>query len=507
MSLTVQEAFDLQYRDRLFIGGEWVAPSTSALIDVVNPATEAVIFQVADAQAEDVDRAVTAARSAFDQGPWPRLSHAERAEYLRAIAAGLRKRVEQIATIHSSEMGILYREALYGPPWAAARYDYYAGLVDDFPFIERHVPQDGGKLSLLVREPVGVVGMIVPWNGALTIIAPKLAAALLAGCTVVLKAASGAPGEPLIMAEIAEEVGLPAGVLNVITAEREVSELLVRDPRVDKISFTGSTTAGRRIASIVGERIGRLTLELGGKSAAIVLDDYDMEAAATTLAASGARMTGQVCASLSRIVVPRKRHDEFVEALSDAFSAVKVGDPFDPAVGMGPLVSSRQRDTVERYVAIGQQEGAKLTTGGGRPEHLDRGFFIEPTVFADVDNSSKIAQEEIFGPVLSVIPADDERHAVGIANDSIYGLNATVFSNDIDRVYEVARRLQSGTVGHNAFRSDFDLAFGGFKQSGIGRDGGHEGLYGYVEPKTVVLEEEPSIFNTNTSNPEEGVHS
>ena len=495
MGTTVDQQFDLKHPDRLFIGGEWVGTSGSAVFDVVNPATEQVMFQVAEAQAKDIDRAMTAARDAFDDGPWPRLAHHERAQYVRAIGQGLRERADQIARIHASEMGILFRDAVYGPEWAAARYDYYADQVETFPFVERHVPRDGGKLSLLVREPVGVVGMIVPWNGALTIIAPKLAAALIAGCTVVLKAAAGAPGEPLVIAEIAEEIGLPPGVLNVVTAEREASELLVRDPRVDKISFTGSTTAGRHIASLVGARIGRLTLELGGKSAAVILDDYDVETAATELAAAGIRMTGQVCASLTRIVVPRKKHDAFAQALAAAMATVRIGDPFDPAVGMGPLASARQRETVERYMTIGQEQGADLVTGGGRPADLDRGFFVEPTVFANVDNSSTIAQEEIFGPVLSVIPADSEAQAVDIANDSIYGLNATVFSDDIDRAYDVARRLRSGTVGHNGFRSDFDVGFGGFKQSGIGRDGGHEGLYGYVEPKTVVLDDVPSNLN------------
>jgi aldehyde dehydrogenase (NAD+) len=273
-----------------------------------------------------------------------------------------------------------------------------------------------------------------------------------------------------------------------------VSELLVRDPRVDKITFTGSTAAGRRIASLCGERIARCTLELGGKSAAVVLDDMDIAEAASTLARSECMLAGQVCSSLTRIVVSRPRHDELVDALAAVFSSVQVGDPFDSATQMGPLVSSRQRDRVEGYIAKGREEGAVLVTGGGRPKGLDRGYYVEPTVFAHVDNSSVIAQEEIFGPVLSVIAADDEDHAVAIANDTIYGLNASVFTKDVERARQVARRLRSGTVGHNAFRTDFAIAFGGFKQSGIGREGGTEGLLPFLETKTVVLEGVPGDY-------------
>jgi aldehyde dehydrogenase (NAD+) len=300
------------------------------------------------------------------------------------------------------------------------------------------------------------------------------------------------PGEAYLVAEVAEEIGLPPGVLNVLTADREVSELLVRDPRVDKITFTGSTAAGRRIASLCGERIARVTLELGGKSAAVVLDDADLEVAAATLAQAECMMTGQVCSSLTRIVVSRQRHDQLVEALAGVFSQVKVGNQFDPDSQMGPLAVSRQRDRVLGYIEKGVAEGATLATGGGRPAHLDRGWFVEPTVFGNVDNSSTIAREEIFGPVLSVIPAADERDAVAIANDTIYGLNASVFTADVDRARDVAGQLRAGTVGHNSFRTDFGIAFGGYKQSGIGREGGTEGLLPFLETKTVILEERPS---------------
>jgi aldehyde dehydrogenase (NAD+) len=309
---------------------------------------------------------------------------------------------------------------------------------------------------------------------------------------VILKASPEAPGEAYVMAEVAEAIGLPPGVINVVTADRPVSELLVRDPRVDKITFTGSTAAGRRIASICGERIARVTLELGGKSAAVVLDDYDIATAAATITGRACLMTGQVCSSLTRIVVSRDRHDDLVDALSESFSQVRVGDAFDAQSGMGPLAMQRQRDRVEGYIAKGVEEGATLATGGHRPSNLNKGWFIEPTVFGNVDNSSTIAQEEIFGPVLSVIAADSEQHAVEIANDTIYGLNNSVFTNDVDRAYDVARQLRSGTVGHNSFRTDFGIAFGGFKQSGLGREGGRDGLLPFLEAKTIILDEEPS---------------
>jgi acyl-CoA reductase-like NAD-dependent aldehyde dehydrogenase len=283
-------------------------------------------------------------------------------------------------------------------------------------------------------------------------------------------------------------------VLNVLTADREVSELLVRDPRVDKITFTGSTAAGRRIASICGDRIARCTLELGGKSAAVVLDDMDLGVAAATLAGAECFLSGQVCSSLTRVIVSRSRHDELVDALAASMAQVTVGDPFAKETQMGPLVAERQRDRVLGFIAKGVEDGATLAEGGGRPAHLDRGWFVEPTVFGNVDNRSTIAQEEIFGPVLSVIPADDERHAVELANDTIYGLNASVFTHDVDRAREVAGRIRSGTVGHNAFRTDFGIAFGGFKQSGIGREGGTEGLLPFLETKTVILEDTPSGY-------------
>src|SRR5512143_3348429 len=478
----------IRHADRFFIGGEWVKPSSSARINVHDSATEEVFPSVAEAQVEDVDRAVAAARKAFDDGPWPRMTHKERAVWLNKIADAWVKRADALAETWTRESGVLHsiaKRAVFGP---ASTFRFHAGLADTFEWEEPHVTPDG-KRALLVREPVGVGGAIIPWNAPNAMIAHKSAAALIAGCTVIVKGSPEAPAATYLFAEICEEIGLPAGVLNVVTADREVSERLVRHPDVDKISFTGSTAAGRRIGSICGERIARCTLELGGKSPAIILDDYDLDAAAESIAQSARFLTGQVCSSLTRLIVSRDRHDDFVDALATRFGKVKVGNPFDASSEMGPLATARQRDRVASYIAKGREEGARLATGGGRPSHLDRGYFIEPTVFADVDNGSTIAREEIFGPVLSIIPADSEEQAIAIANDTIYGLNASVFTNDPEPAYAIGRRLRAGTVGHNGFRTDFSIAFGGFKQSGIGREGGTEGLYQYLEAKTMILDQ------------------
>ena len=485
----------LQRPDQLFIGGQWSDPSSASQIEVINSGTEERYTSVAEAQEADVNAAVAAARHAFDKGPWPRMTHKERAAYLNAIADEFDRRADDIAQIWTVESGTVFNVAKPVSQTLSGIYRYYADLAEQFPFIEEHEPKGGGNVGLLVREPVGVVGAIIPWNGPALLIAHKCAPALLAGCTVVVKASPEAPGSAYVLAEICEKVGLPAGVINVLTADREVSEKLVRHPDVDKITFTGSTMAGRRIASLCGERIARCTLELGGKSAAVVFDDYDLATAARTITESTTFLTGQVCSSLTRIVVSRDRHDQLVEALGEAFRAVRVGDPFDATSSMGPLAMRRQRDRVESLIAKGVSEGATLASGGSRPAHLNRGFFIEPTVFGNVDNNQTIAREEIFGPVLSVIPAENEAQAIEIANDSIYGLNASVFTNDIDRAYSAARQLRSGTVGHNAFRSDFSIAFGGFKQSGIGREGGKEGLMPFLETKTVILDAKPASFD------------
>jgi acyl-CoA reductase-like NAD-dependent aldehyde dehydrogenase len=486
-------AAPVQQPDRFYIGGKWVKPSSDAMIDVIDSGTEELFFRVAEAQPDDIARAVGAARIAFDEGPWPSLSHAERAEYIRAFGPALQKRADMLAQLWPRESGTIHAIAQYAARGMQKDFDAYAALLDTFTFEETATPSQGG-FGLIVREPVGTVGAIVPWNSPHGLIPHKIGPALLAGCTVVLKMSPEAPGAGYLVAEAAEEIGLPPGVLNVVTADREVSELLVRDPRIDKITFTGSTAAGRKIGAILGERIARMTLELGGKSAAVILDDADIEKSAATLAKAECTMTGQVCSSLTRIVVTRNRHDAMVEALAERFGRVRVGDPFDETTQMGPLAVQRQRDRVEGYIAKGVAEGATLAAGGRRPQHLDRGWFIEPTVFGNVDNASTIAQEEIFGPVLSVIPAADEADAVRIANDTVYGLNSAVFTNDPDRARAVAGQLRAGTVGMNSFRTDFSIAFGGFKQSGVGREGGKEGLMHFLETKTVILDEPPAQY-------------
>lgn len=484
----------VKHPDRFFIGGVWANPSSASRISVISPTTEDLFLQVAEAQAEDVDRAVAAARKAFDQGPWPRMSPVERAKYLRAAGEILARRAPEASRIWAGQMGVLLTHA---EPMVAAlpgAYEYYAGLADTFPFIESHQGKDVDRKAFIFREPTGVAALIVPWNSAIHQIVYKSAPALLAGCTVILKSSPESPLDGYLISEIMEEIGLPPGVFNMITADREVSELLVRHPGVDKVSFTGSTAAGKKIASICGERIARCTLELGGKSAAVVLDDYDIGSVAETIAASSCFITNQVCSALSRVVVSRTRHGQMVDALCAAFQKIRVGDPFARDTDMGPLAMSRQRDRVEAYIAKGVADGARLATGGGRPRNLNRGFYIEPTVFGGVDPNSALGQEEIFGPVVTVIPADSEEQAVEIANGTVYGLNASVFTNDVDRALKVAQSLRAGTVGHNSFQTDFQVGFGGYKESGIGREGGEDGLRPYLEAKTVILDSVPSVL-------------
>ena len=438
----------LAHPERFFIGGAWVEPASRAKFNIISSSTEEVVATVAEASERDVGRAVAAARTAFDEGPWPRLSHSERAGYLRAIANECERRADDFARAWTTESGVLYKlSAARVGTWVSSAFNYYAGLAATFPFQERH--QSGtGLRGLIVREPVGVVAAIIPWNGPARLMAYKCAPALLAGCTVVLKASPEAPSCAYLLAEICERVHLPAGVLNVVTADRQVSETLVRDPRIDKVTFTGSTAAGRRIASICGERIARYTLELGGKSPALVLDDYDIDTAAQAVAGGLGFLSGQVCHSLTRVIISRARHGKMVDALCTAVRRMRIGDPFDPAVDIGPLATAKQRERVERYISQGRADGASLATGGERPSHLRRGFYVEPTVFGNVDNRSVIAQEEIFGPVLCVIPADNEAHAIALANDTMYGLNASVFTQGTDHALEVARKLRAGTVGH-----------------------------------------------------------
>ncbi|AYY57474.1 aldehyde dehydrogenase [Burkholderia multivorans] len=483
-------SLNMPHADRLYIGGRWVAPASAETCAVLNCATEDVVAHAAMADEADVDAAVRAARDAFDRGPWPHLSPAERGAFLEKIAARLEALNDDFARGWSIESGVLYRIA---KPriglFLSGAFRQYAAMAHSYPFVAPARAVTGHQ-AYRVQEPVGVVAVIVPWNGPAGLLAYKIAPALLAGCTVVIKNSPETPSSGHLFAQICDEVGLPPGVVNMLTADRTVSESLVRHPDVDKITFTGSTGAGRRIGAVAAERVARVTLELGGKSPAVVLDDYDVETAAKVLGAPYfSYLSGQVCHSLTRIIVPRAKHDRMVDALVEAARGMVLGDPLDDATSMGPLATAAQRDVVERLVAQGVSDGARLAIGGKRPAHLTRGFFFEPTVFANVDNRSRIAQNEFFGPVLSVIPADSEQHAIDMANDTIFGLNAAVFTHDSERALRVARRLRAGSVGHNASRTDFSIGFGGFKQSGIGREGGTGGLEAFLESKTVVLDQ------------------
>ena len=471
-------------KDSLFVGGGWVAPASTSVIEVISPATEQAIGSVPDGTAADMDHAVAAARDAFDRGPWPRMTAAERADIMAALSAGLQGRYEEIAHTITSENGSPISWSAIGQVFAATMVlDYYAGLAREYPFEEERAGLFGP--AIVRREPVGVVGAIVPWNVPLFTAMLKLGPALAAGCTVVLKPAPETPLDAYLLAECITAAGLPPGVINIVAAGREVGEHLVTHPQVDKISFTGSTAAGRRIGALCGERLRPVTLELGGKSAAIVLDDADIEATAAGLVPASLMNNGQACVAQTRVLVPRSRYAEVTEALIEAVAAVKVGDPFDPATGIGPLVAQRQRTRVEGYIAKGQDEGAKIALGGGRPDGLDRGWFVEATVFVDVDNTMTIAREEIFGPVVAVLGYDDVDEAVSIANDSDYGLAGSVWSADTERATDLARRIRTGTVSVNGFTLDFNCPFGGFKSSGLGRELGPEGLAAYLESKTI----------------------
>jgi betaine-aldehyde dehydrogenase len=486
------ELLDRVRRGRFLIGGAWIEPGARRRFEIVTPSDETVFASVPLGEAEDLDAAVAAAREAFDHGPWPRLSPAERGRFLGRLADAIAAHSELFARIWTSEVGGL---VTYGPHLVASAVAIlrdYVRLATEFVFIERHAPSVGGELGLLIHEPVGVVGAIIPWNGPILMLASKLGPALLAGCTVVVKTSPEAPLEAVLLGEILENLGLPPGVINIVMADREESERLVRHPRVDKISFTGSSAVGQHVASICGGRMARATLELGGKSAAVVLDDSPLETVVQAVAPQLSMLSMQFCSALSRVIVARPRHDALVEGLAEAIKQIKVGDPFDPATQMGPMAMKRQLERAESYIAGAKADGFTLAAGGGRPAELNRGYFLEPTLFANVSNEAKIAREEVFGPVICVIPARDEEEAIRLANDSDFGLNNSVFTADKERALAVARQLRSGTVGHNAFRSDFGIAFGGFKKSGIGREGGRLGLLPYLEAKTVILDEAPT---------------
>ncbi|MCD4850624.1 aldehyde dehydrogenase [Arthrobacter sp. AK01] len=469
----------------LFIGGEWQQPSSLSRIEVQSPTTEEIIGSVAAATRVDVDRAVRAAREAFDKGPWRHNTPQQRAEVLRRVRDAISAERNEFASLITDEMGspITQSESIQvGTPLALL--DAFIEMSETFPFRDVRIGKSGS--SLVTREPAGVVAAVVPWNVPLTVAIIKIAPALVAGCTIILKPASETPLTTLALAKIFEQAGLPSGVLSVLPADRETSEYLIGHPAVDKVTFTGSTAAGRRIASICGQQLTRVTLELGGKSAAVILDDADLDATVETLRLGSLRNSGQVCSLKTRILVSRKRHDEFIDRMSTMVHSMPVGDPRDPATQIGPMVTARQRDTVQSYIDSGKYEGATTVLGGG-PSTLDRGWFVDPALFTNVKPDMKIALEEVFGPVLAVIPYDDETQAIELANHSDYGLNGALFTSDIEHGLEVASKIRTGTVDINGNPPGFQAPVGGFKASGIGREGGHEGLEGYMEPKSYGL--------------------
>jgi betaine-aldehyde dehydrogenase len=476
------QVVDVVTRDKLFINGAWVESTGSKMIDVINPTTEEVIGRIPEGTPEDVDKAVAAAKAAFES--WSQTCTDDRAKYIQAIAAKLTERQEEIATTIAQEVGMpvmLSRLIQAGAP--IMTFSTMPAILAATQFEE----QIGN--SLVVKEPVGVVGCITPWNYPLHQIAAKVAPALAAGCTVVLKPSEVAPLNAFILAEAVEAAGLPPGVFNLVSGFGPVvGEAIAAHPDVDMVSFTGSTRAGKRVSELAAQTVKRVTLELGGKSPNIILDDADFERAVTDGVTKCYANSGQTCSALTRMLVPRSRLAEAEQIAAKAAQTFTTGDPFEPATRLGPLVSATQLERVRGYIKKGQEEGARLVTGGAElPAGQTKGYFVQPTVFSDVSNEMTIAQEEIFGPVLSIIPYDDEEDAVRIANDTVYGLAAGVWSGDPERAKRVARRLRTGQVEVNGGQFNLAAPFGGYKQSGHGRELGKFGLEEYLETKSLQL--------------------
>ncbi len=472
-------------RQRFYIDGVWTKPAGTGHVDLVSPVTREVMLRTPEGSAQDMDAAIAAARRAFDEGPWPRLTPAERGAYLTRVVEEMRKRETLLARLWTAQVGAPIGLSTHLTPTGSEIFEYYANLCDTYEFEgERAYP--GGKVRI-VHEAVGVVGLITPWNSPLILLSYKVAAALAAGCTIVAKPSPETPFEAQILAECIEAAGLPAGVVNIVPGGRDAGDYLVRHPAIDKVSFTGSTQAGKSIAATCSDRLTRVNLELGGKSAAIVLDDADIASVLKSVVPFSMPFSGQVCFSLTRILVAKKIQGHFLDAYVAAVEALKIGDPFDPATQMGPVSLGRQFERVKDYIAIGKAEGATLATGGGAVPGQERGYYIQPTVFSNVDNAMRIAQEEIFGPVVSVISCADEDEAVRIANASDFGLSGAVYSADAERAYRIARRVRSGNVSVNGLALSPAIPFGGYKQSGVGKEGGIEGLEAYLETKAVYL--------------------
>lgn len=469
-------------QDSHFVGGRFRPARSSARIPVVDPATEKPFASVVDGDPSDVEEAVAAATDAA--AGWGACEPAERGDVLRRLADAFEDRQDEIAALVTRQNGTPISISRAMQSQVPVHYRYFASLADGLES-EQVVQPAGGGDALVTRVPVGVVGAIVPWNGPQPLTAWKVGPALAAGCPVVLKPAAETSLDALLLAELTTGIDLPDGVLNVVTGGRETGAALVANKAVRKIAFTGSTAAGKSIAAECATDLKRVTLELGGKSAGILLDDVDLDAFAPFIASACVPNTGQICRALTRVLAPARRYDEVVDLVSATMSRLPQGDPTDPTTFFGPLVSERQRDRVESYIALGRSEGARTAIGGGRPARLDHGWYVEPTVFRDVTNDMRIAREEIFGPVVVVIPYDGDDEAVAVANDSEFGLGGGVFSPDQDRATAVARRIETGTVGVNAASCPIEAPFGGIKNSGIGRELGPRALDAYLEYKTI----------------------
>ncbi|WP_329454683.1 aldehyde dehydrogenase [Streptomyces sp. NBC_01497] len=475
--------------DKLYIGGRWTEPTEPGLLETRSPHDRSLVGRAAHAAPADIDKAVAAAREAFDQGPWPRTAPAERRKVITRFNELYAARADEWADLTTAENG----SARWFTGWAAAALPEQTGsflrAAETFPWEETLPRAEGARARTVVRrEPVGVVAAVIPWNAPHQSALVKLVPALLAGCTVVLKASPETALSTLVLADLFAEAGVPEGVLSIVVAGRETSEYLVSHPGIDKIAFTGSTEAGRKIASIAGRQLKRVSLELGGKSAAIVLADADLDAMAEGLKFLSFGNNAESCVAHTRILVHRDRYEEAVAKLKDLVESLTVGDPADPATFIGPMVRAEQQRRVRSYIDLGIEEGARLVTGGpDLPEGLDGGYYVRPTLFADVDNAMRIAQEEIFGPVIVVIPFDDDDDAVRIANDSPYGLGGGVWSADEERALATARRVRTGTFSVNGAPPSFDGPFGGYKGSGVGREFGSVGLGQYVEFKTISV--------------------
>lgn len=465
--------------DKHYYDGAWQASTGTETTAVISSATEEEFARVPRGTTEDVDRAVKAARRGFES--WSRLSVEERAQWLEKLAAAMKTRTPQIAEAISHEVGTALGYA------TKVQVEFPIMMVGmNAKFIREMKLEEALGNSIVVKEPIGVVGCVTPWNYPLHQIVCKIAPAFAAGCTVVLKPAEMAPLSAFFLAEAAHEIGLPKGVFNVVSGSGHVvGEAIVAHPDVDMVSFTGSLQAGRRIASVAGEGIKKVTLELGGKSAFVVLDDAPFDKAIPAGVNNCMQNSGQTCSAWTRMIVPRARHDEAVEMAKAQLAKLTLGDPFDKNTRLGPLASAGQRDTVIEYIEKGKKEGAQLVAGGGRPAQFAKGFYVEPTIFANVDNRMTVAQEEIFGPVLSIIPYDSDEQAIAIANDSPYGLAGGVWAGTEERAMSAAKQMRTGQVDINGGRFNVLAPFGGYKKSGIGREIGPLAIEEFFQLKSI----------------------